>query len=64
MLHYLAFLLVALAESVLLFRLIALAAADSAGVFLFLFPVLSPMTVFAASFDLTAATSFMVRNEI
>jgi uncharacterized membrane protein YtjA (UPF0391 family) len=46
MLYYLAFLLVALIASVLLFRLVALAATEIARVFLLLFLVFSPVTVF------------------
>jgi uncharacterized membrane protein YtjA (UPF0391 family) len=45
MLYYLAFLLVALAASFLLFRLVALAATEIARVFLFLFLMLSPVTL-------------------
>ena len=45
MLYYLAFLLVVLTASVLLFRLVTFAAAEIARVFLFLFLVLFPVTV-------------------
>jgi len=46
MLYYVAFLLVALAASVLLFRLVALAATEIVRVFLFLFLVVSPVSLF------------------
>lgn len=46
MLYFFAFLFVALAASVLVFRLVALAAAEIARVFLFLFVVVSPVNAF------------------
>jgi len=46
MLYYLAFLLMALIASALLFRLVALASAEIVRVFLLLFLVVSPVSVF------------------